>query len=630
MIPVTGKVAAVREGGWTPPSPGLGAEAILAQLDKIIANPPISRSQRLIRFLRFTVEQVLQGQGHRIKEYVLGVEVFDRAPSFDPRLENIVRVEARRLRGALIEYYATAGRKDSILIDFPKGTYSPVFTARPQATAEVPLGAPRPSRKKTLLELFTVGLIAATGIFWVWNRTQSGMGIPSVAVLPYVNLTGDPEQDYFTDGLTDEIIDALTNVEGLRVPARTSSFQFQQKSQDIRQIGEQLKVATVLEGSVRREGNRLRITSQLIKVADGYHVWSKTETLELKDVFDAQEKIARAIVQTLLGKSEIKTPLMPHPTENIEAHNLYMKGRYFWYKNTASDIRKGIQYFEQAIAQDAKYAIAWAGIADAYGMLGELGVEQPLEVFQKRDAAMKQALELDDRLAEAHLPLARKLAFDDRDWAGSEQEFRRIFELNPRLPEGHRSYGAVLLRMGRFDEAEREIKQAVSLDPLNQFVNSSLATVYYFQHRPDQVIEQCRKMLEMDAGFYRSYLLLGQAYEQKKMYPQAIEALQKATTLNRGMRFPLAYVYAASGQRREAERILRESQDPSSKSRVSPVYLAWVYLGLGEKNQALDWLEKAYADGDGRLIEIKVHPFYDSLHAEPRYLKLLSQLHLSR
>jgi len=606
---------------------GLDEQSVLAQLEKIIAHPPFSRSGRLSRFLVFAVEQVLKGQGDKLKEYVIGLEVYDRTPSFDPRAENIVRVEARRLRTSLIEYYATAGQSDPVLIEFPKGTYAPTFHVRPHApVGEMAAQGPDHSvAKRAVLGVIVFCIVA--GMFWTLNRPQPATNLPSIVVLPYTNLTGDPGQDYFSDGLTDEIINALTNVEGLRVPARTSSFQFQGKSQDIRHIGALLNVAAVLEGSVRKEGSRLRITSQLVKVADGYHLWSKTETLELKDVFDTQERIAQAIVQTLLRDPEMKPKkaLAIHSTQNIEAYNLYLKGRYFWYKNSPAEIRKGIPYFERAIALDPNYSSAWAGLADAYQMLEELGSE-PREILQKRNAALKRALELDDLLAEAHLPLARKNAFDDRDWAGAEREFRRLFELNPRFAEGHRSYGAVLMRMGRFEDAEREIQQALTLDPLSQFSNASLATVYYFRREPDRVIEQCRKMLEMDAGFYRGYVLLGQAYEQKKMYPQAIDALQKATALVRGTQGILAYVYGVSGHKEEAQRIL---VDLKNRPKPQPIAIAYAYLGLGQRNRALDWLERAYLDGDGRLIEIKVHPFYDSLHLEPRYHKLLKQLNLS-
>ncbi|MBI3696829.1 MAG: hypothetical protein HY238_18580 [Acidobacteria bacterium] len=341
-------------------------QEIQAQLSKILASPVFAGSDRMSRFLRFTVERALRGEGDRLKEYLLGVEVFDRRSSYDPRIDPIVRVEARRLRSKLEKYYETEGRGDPVRIDFPKGGYSPVLRERDRA-------APAPERR-------------------------------TIAVLPFANLSSDPENEYFSDGLTEELIQALTKVEGLRVVAWSSAFQFKGKARDIRQVGRQLSVDTVLEGSVRRADDRLRITAQLVDVSDGRYLWSQIYEREMKDVFAIQDEISRAIADT--PRIKLTGALVKPYTVNLEAYNLYLRGRFNWNKRTEEGLRKAIEYFEQALAGDAQYAPAYCGLADCYSMLGQYGLSPPREVMPQAKAAATRALDIDEALAEAHASFA--------------------------------------------------------------------------------------------------------------------------------------------------------------------------------------------------------------------------------
>jgi TolB-like protein len=378
--------------------------------------------------VRFTVDQALDGKAGEIKEYVLALEVFDKDTSFDPRLDTSVRVEARRLRAALVSYYATAGRDDTILIEYPKGSYAPVFQLRQEAGSQqqqrletAALDGPASSRlpfnwRRVIVYALPM-LFAASAIFWafggkrLWSVHEPASPanqITSIAVLPFVDMSAEKDQEYFCDGLSEELIHALTKLPGLHVVARTSAFQFKQKTSDIRQIGQQLHVGAVLEGSVRKEGRKLRITAQLNTTADGYHLWSEAYERDLNDVFRAQEDIARAITKTLkislAGRTE---PLVDRGSDDTEAHNLYLQGRYFSNKFTPKAIEQSIPYFEQAIAKDPKYALAYVGLADAYGRLGYEGTLPPAEGSAKRNTYLTKAFELNSGDVQGSAALTR-------------------------------------------------------------------------------------------------------------------------------------------------------------------------------------------------------------------------------
>jgi TolB-like protein/Tfp pilus assembly protein PilF len=352
----------------------------------------------------------------------------------------------------------------------------------------------------------------------------------SIAVLPFVDMSPQKDQEYFCDGMAEELINALTKLEGLRVVSRTSAFQFKGKAFDIRKIGEQLNVASVLEGSVRKTGDRLRITAQLINVVDGFHLWSEKYDREMKDVFDIQDEISRAIVDALKIKlvGEAATRLVKRYTENLEAYTLYLKGRYYWNKRTEPGLTKGIEYFEKAITKDPGYALAYAGLADCYNVISHYGAVPPKASVPKAKIAAIKALEIDDALVEAHTSLAFALYNYDFAWLAAEKEFQRAIALNPNYATAHHWYAIYLATRGRLEEAIAEMQRARELDPLSLIINTEVGWMLYFGRHYNQAIEQYQKTLEMDPSFAVAHWGLGLAYQQKAMPQEAIAEFQKA------------------------------------------------------------------------------------------------------
>ena len=452
---------------------------------------------------------------------------------------------------------------------------------------------------------------------------------PSIAVLSFVDMSSQKDQEYFCDGLAEELIDALAKLDGLQVAARTSTFQFKGKADDIRALGQRLNVATVLEGSVRKAGNRLRIRAQLVDVADGYHRWSETYDREVEDVFAIQEEIARTIVETLkvrLAENQ-EALLIKRYTENIAAYKLYLKGRYFWNKRHEGGIQQAMAYFKQAIDEEPAYALAYVGLADCYALLGWFMFAGPRETYPKAEALARQALAIDETLAEAHNTLGFIALVDARDWIRSEQAFQRTIELKPSYPMGHWWYAFFLMMRGRTDESFASIERALELDPLSIPFNSALGWLFYFARRYDEAIEQCRKTLEMEPNFGVAYVFLGWAYEQKGMYDEAVAALEQAAPrLGSGpFNLLLARPYALSGRTEEAQRLLTQSKALSTEYYISTYHVAATHLALGEVDQAFQWLAKAYEERHGWLAFLNVDPMFDSLRADPRFTALLKK-----
>ncbi|MGD2153202.1 MAG: tetratricopeptide repeat protein [Gemmatimonadales bacterium] len=454
----------------------------------------------------------------------------------------------------------------------------------------------------------------------------------SIAVLPFANMSDDPENEYFSDGMTEEIINALTQLRDLRVAARTSCFAFKGKTPDIIEVGARLKVATVLEGSVRKAGNRLRITAQLINVADGYHLWSERYDRELEDVFAIQDDIARAIADKLqvtlaVGVAE---RLVRPPTESLEAYDLYLKGRFF-VNQGGEGPRKGLEYFQQALACDPEYALAHAGIAEAYVWLGGTGILRPQEALPRIREAATRALELDETLAEAHLSLGRLSWTHEFEWSNAEKHFLRALELNPGLAEARSMYGFFLASMGRFEESLAELRRGVQLDPLAQLSNTWLGQVLAWLGRFPEAIERLRTALELDPTSWHANHILGMAYRLDSNYPEAIEALQTAMAL--ASRHPwslmeLALTYAASGDQAQAEAIYDELVARSHGEYVPPTTLSFVSAALGRVDEAFEWLERAYQEHDMLMTWLKLLPHFDPLRDDPRFQDLLRRMNL--
>lgn len=623
-----------RKEGQPAAATEIPAEAVRAQLQKILSSETFVRAERLSRFLRFAVEQALEGQGDKLKEYVVGVEVFQRQQDFDPRIDAVVRVEARRLRAHLMKYYETEGREDPVRIDFPKGAYVPVFEARRWRPA---------GRRYTQVMGLLLALLLLVAGGWLavtsWRARSARQGpahtgppLSSVLILPFADLSPQHDQEYFCDGITDELISALTKVEGLRVLSQASAFQFKDKADDLGRIREQLQVGAVLRGSVRREDSRLRVTAQLIRTSDGAYLWSETFERATKDLFAIQDEISRTVVQSLQVQlaGERRRLVRPY-TENQEAHNLYLRGRHYWNQRTEDGLNKSIVSFERAVALDPKFALAYAALADSRALLASYGLSPPRQIMPKAKAAAIQALELDEGLGEAHASLAFVRFLYEWDWQGAERAYKRASELNPGYAIMHHWYAGYLRAMGRLDEALAESRQAQALDPLSPAIGRDLGRVFHCQRRYDQAIEQYRKTLELEPGFPSGYLHLGLAYAQKATYPEAVAACQKARELRGANPLTLAglgYCYGRWGKRDKAEELLAELKRVSAQKYVSAFDLALIHIGLDQKDQAFEWLDKAREDRDGWLVWLNVDPVFDSLRPDPRFAALLKKVGL--
>lgn len=579
----------------------LSAESVRTQLRKILSSRTFTRSERLARFLTYTVEQTLAGRSEEIKEFVIGVEVFDKDATYDPRMDPIVRVEARRLREKLRKYYETDGKSDPVCIEFPTGSYAPVLQTREEAA--VPANA---------------------------RATADN----AIAVLPFTNLSSEQENEYFSDGLTEELINALTKVEGLRVVAWSSAFQLKGKPRDIRRIAEQLGVRAVLEGSVRRMQDRLRITAQLVDTEDGHYLWSETYERPLKDIFTIEDEISSAIVGVLRIKltGPAGQSLVTRYTENLQAYHLYLKGRFQWNKRSEEDLYKALGFFEQAKERDPNYAPAYAGLADTYIMLGEHGSVPALSIMGKARAAACRALEIDARLAEAHVSLGSISALYEWNWTEAEQHFRRAIELNPSYPTAHQWYGYdYLAPQGRLLEALAELERAHHLDPLSLIIATSVGLLYDMKRQHERAREYYEKVLEMEPRFVRAHLSAGRSYLHQNLYPEAIAMFEKARELTPSSPVPLAllaHAYNVSGAPVEAERLRQALEQYSRTCNVSSYLLARACLGF-DHDRAFTFLERALEERDPRLPHLGVSPIWDCVRDDPRFAMLLNRMGLT-
>jgi TolB-like protein/Flp pilus assembly protein TadD len=626
-------------GGRTPGAAQLNPpseQLIQAQLEKILASKGFVNSERMRRFLRFAVEQALKGQPIGLKESLIGVAVFDRRPSYQPQLDPIVRVEARRLRSKLEAYYDAEGKQDAVRISLPTPGYIPTFRYQDEGAStdsQAPLRILARRQVVAWLGVLCLAVLAvySTGVRWTPDN-KSRKVPPSIAVLPFSNLGFDQDSEYFADGMTEELINALMGVQGLAVVARTSVFQFKGKSYDIRQLGKKLNAQTVLEGSVRKTAGRLRVTAQLINVSNGHQLWSQVYDREPKEIFATQEEICQAIIKAL--RIQIGTPQdKPVKHTSLESHNLYLKGRYFSKKRTDDGNKKAIEFFMQAIALDPDDSLALAGLSDCYMLLGYSGAVPQADAVSKARSTVTKALQIDDTLAEAHTTLGLLLATYDWDWSGAEREFKRAIELSPHDPTAHHWYAHKLLApMGRLDEALAEIKQAEQLDPLSLIVNTVHADILLLRGDYDQSIEQCRRTIELDPNFLRVYWSLGAAYQQKGMHPQALAAFQKAAASTGGNPYTLGSLglsYTQTGKFNEARKLLTSLANRANPEPSTEYSMALVHLGLGEREQALDLLGRAVRERRGPVIYLKVDPRFDGLRSDSKFQALLKRIGLT-
>jgi serine/threonine-protein kinase len=570
------------------------------QLDRILTSATFRQVDRLKRFLSFIVSEALEGRADQLKEYVIGVQVFSKESSFDPRADPIVRVQARRLRTRLVRYYREEGGSDAIVIELPKGGYAPVF--RPRETAA--------SGRRSIGAAFA--------------------GQNTIAVLSFADHSAAGDLEYFCGGLRQEVIHGLARLEALRVltgrPAIASA-----ESTETDGGG---AAAMVVTGSVRKAGDRLRITLHLIDNATTSYLWSESIDADAGDQFGAQEAAAQTVVKRLeprlldLGRRRGGR----RPAENLAARNLYLQGRYHLNQRTEESLRKAADFFEKPLVEDANYALAHSGLADAWGLLGHYGALAPAEVWEKAAASAATAVRLDVASAEAHTSLAQIKCTQQWDWVGAEREFRHAIRLDPRYSATHHWYAmSCLVPQGRLDEALAEITLAQSLDPVSSIIARDLAMVHCYRRDFDLALEQCDHAIELNPHFSPAWWGLGFIQEQREDFDEAAAAFERAFTLSPEsprMQAALGQLLALSGKRKQALKVLHSIAAMAEKRYVAAFEFVLLHFALGQPREAFGWLERACRDRTYDVLTLSVDPRFDPWRKEPRFVALLSQMGL--
>lgn len=569
---------------------GVTAANVQGELDRILASPVFVRSRRMCALLEYLVHNTLAGRAAEIKEYTIGAELYGRGRIFDPRVDPIVRIDAGRLRAKLREYYDGAGIHDPIRIQLEPGSYVPAFVRHHDL-------APEP-------------------------RT-------SLAVLPFVNLGDDPEDEHFADGLTEQLIASLSGVPSFRVIARTSSFAFKGSRQDIRGIAAQLDVAQVLEGSVRRIGGRWRITASLIQALDGYVLWTQQFDGEVKDVFRFQDQMCAAIAAKL-GAAEWTG--RPSRVVLPGAWAAYLKGRHYLNQWTPAAVQTAIACFDEALALDPDYAPGYTGLSDCHGYLGVYGFCPPRQAMPRARFAARKAISIDHRAAEPHVSLARVLVCFDWNWPASEKEYLTAIDLSPGCAEAHRCYANLWLVPNlRFDEATAEINRALELDPLSSVAQTDLAVCLNYAGRVRQGLRIIQGVLDSDPGFQRARFILARTLERLECLPQAVATYESVIEDSRCLPFLVGwagYCFGLAGQPDKARAALARLDEVAAHSYVSGYSFALVHAGMKEDDSALEWLERAVEDRCSWLIWLGLDSRLERLRKRARFRRILRLLRL--
>jgi TolB-like protein/Tfp pilus assembly protein PilF len=458
-------------------------------------------------------------------------------------------------------------------------------------------------------------------------------GIDSLAVLPLTNSSGDPDAEYLSDGITESLINNLSQLPRLRVTPRSMVFRYKGREADPQTVGRELNVRAVLMGRVLQRGETLNIQAELVDVAAESQLWGARYQRKVSDIFAVQEEIAKEISEKLRLQltGEEQKRLVKRHTVDADAYQLYLKGRYHWNKRTEEGVKKGLEYFQLAIAKDPGYALAYAGLADSYNMLG-VYVGPPKEAFPRAKAAATKALQIDDTLSEAHTSLAVIKLHYEWVWLEAEQGFKRAIELNPTYAGAHDWYAELLEAIGRTEDALAEVKRARELDPLSLIINTDVGWHYYFQRRYDLALDRLSRALEIDPNFSPAHLFLGQVYVQLSRAEDANREFRKAVSASGASPRYLAglgYGYARSGNTREAQSVLVDLKELPKRGYVSSLDIAAIYVGLGENDQAFEWLQRAYEERSIFLIFLKVEPMFDPLRSDPRFQDLLRRMNLT-
>ena len=575
---------------------------VTEQLNRILASKAFRQADRLKRFLTFIVEETVAGRGEGLKEFVVGVEVFGKPESFDPRNDPIVRVQARRLRAQLTRYYREEGPDGELLIELPKGGYAPIFKPLKSAPGRRTISPTLVSRN-------------------------------TAVVVPFADHSATGDQEYFCQGLSEEIIHTLAGTDSIRLVAWNEGAAGG-TPRTMKEAAERLNAALIITGSLRKSGSEARITMNLIDAASGCYLWSGTIDRTLDNIFAVQEEVAHSVAEQLKREliGGVQSRNVRRPMENMAAYNLYLQGRYHLNQRTEEGLRKAVEFFEKAIVENGQYAQAYSGLSDAYGLLGHYGVLAPAEVWTKAASNAASAVLQDENSAEAHTSLAHVKSTQDWDWLGSEREFQRALSLDPRYPTAHHWYAmSCLTPLGRLDQACEEMMLAHALDPISSIIGRDLARIYYYKQDYEAALEQCDHTIELNPHFSPAYWILGLVQEQRSEFDESAAAFQRAIQLSPRsplMQAALGRTLALSGKKSEALRILRELNDLAERRYVSPFELASIHFAMEQADEGFQWLAKAFQDRCFELISLRVDPRWEALRGNPRFHKLFDQLGL--
>jgi adenylate cyclase len=585
------------------------------QLERILISKGFRSSARLQRFLRLAVERTLAGETDQLKEYAVGRDVFDRGADYDPRVDSIVRVEARRLRSKLHEYYRTDGATDPVVIDFPHGTYAPKFTR---------VSPPAPPATRLLDQGLSESEQASEGLAGA-RSTNSPPDPCRVAVLPFSNLSPEPEQQYFCDGMTEDIINALTAIAELQVIGRTSMFALEPGMRDLREIGVRLGAGTIVEGSVRKAGEMLRVSAKIVDSETRQTKWSQVFDRRTQDVFVIEDEIAHSIAGVLritLQPAEPREPSCKAPS--TEAYSLYLKGRQAWNQMTHAGFLSAIDLFNRAISLYPDYAPPYSGLAYAYMWMSLWGMIQPAEAFLKSKEGALEALRLDPGWAAAYATLGASVFFYERDHQQGLALLKKAIELQPSYAVAHQIYGVFLMILGRFEEALVPLERAVHLDPLSLRTNRTLGLAYYLMGRLEDAEHWMEAAIAVRPDAAESHYLLARVYLQQGRLDQALSAARacdRGDTASTGA-IPLSIlgvVLARTGDTAGALRILHRLEKMAATTYVDPMTTAAIETALGNYSAALDLVQKAQEQRSPQSAFVNIDPLFDGLRSSPEY-----------
>ena len=573
----------------TLPPDRLSDKVVRQQLSRILGSKTFSQVERLKRFISFIVGETVGGRGGDLKEYVIGVQVFGKEPSFDPRTDPIVRVQARRLRTRLARFYRDEGHNDELIVDLPKGGYAPVFRLREEA----------PSLKRSL--------------------TATLASRNTVAVMPLADDSPGATLEYFCRGLRDEIVHALTSIKPLRVlAARGEDTPGDQVESD------PSNAALVITGGVRSARDRVRVTIHLVDGASGFYLWSESTDVELADPLAGQEAIAKMVADKVAPEVDADgAPGARRQSDNLAARNWYLQGRYHLNQRTEEGLHKAVDFFGKAIIEDAQFSLAHSGLADAYGLLAHYGVLGPADVWAKATSCAATAVMLDGHSAEAHTSLAHVRATQDWDFNAAEQLFQKAIQLNPRYSTARHWYAmSCLVPMRRLDEALEQILLAQSLDPVSSIIARDVAVTQYYRRDFDAALEQCDHTIELNPHFAPAYLTLGLIQEQRKEFDESAAAFQRAVDLapnSLRMQSALARTLALSGKPERAVDALYTLERLAGERYVSPVEFMTTAFAAGDREAGYRWLAKACDERCFEMLTLKVDPRFEAISDDPRF-----------